>query len=90
MNTGCLTSGQKKKQLKQTVIIMTVVQSKYIGTNPEFNLLREERIQLKHDQGCAVCASKGEASVFGHWPCRFLNRRPLPNEKYCHEWQLED
>jgi len=68
---------------------MAATETNYISTNPEYNFLREERIQLKHDQGCAVCASKGEASAFGRWPCRF-NRQPVQGEKYCHQWQLED
>jgi len=62
-----------------------------INKDPEYILLREERINLKHEQGCAVCKRRNTKSVFGgHYVCSDPTRQPIKGEKYCHLWAYDD
>jgi len=62
-----------------------------MGRTPEYMVLRQERIDLKHDEGCAVCKRRNTKSVFGgHFVCSDPTRQPIKGEKYCHLWAYDD
>jgi len=62
-----------------------------MSRDPEFVLLREERIALKHNEGCAACQFRNKKAVFGdRYVCNDLSRQPITGLKFCHEWKLDE
>lgn len=62
-----------------------------MGRDPENVVLAQERFDLKHSEGCAVCQFRNKKHVFGdRYVCDDLTRAPIKGQKFCHDWKLDE